>query len=81
MCFVTCLYCRQHVLLHVCTVGGMFHYISGANYFGETLEWCGYAVACWNWPAAAFAVFTLLMLGARAVQYHRSGSGLHVTSM
>ena len=28
--------------------GGMFEYVSGANYYGEILEWCGYALACWS---------------------------------
>lgn len=27
--------------------GGMFEYVSGANFFGETLEWTGFALACW----------------------------------
>ena len=27
---------------------GLFKYISGANYFGEIVEWIGYAIACWN---------------------------------
>ena len=31
--------------------GGMFEYVSGANFFGEILEWSGYALACSN-PAA-----------------------------
>ena len=51
--------------------GGMFEYVSGANYFGESLEWTGYAIACWNAPATAFAAFTCLFLGSRALQHHR----------
>ena len=26
----------------------MFEYVSGANFFGEILEWTGFAVACWS---------------------------------
>lgn len=51
--------------------GGMFEYVSGANYFGESLEWTGYAIACWNAPAAAFALWTALFLGGRAIQHHK----------
>lgn len=52
-------------------VGGMFEYVSGANYFGESLEWTGYAIACWSWPGAIYAVWSTLFLGSRAIQHHR----------
>ena len=35
--------------------GGMFEYVSGANYFGECIEWIGYALLSWNLGAFAFA--------------------------
>ncbi len=35
--------------------GGMFEYVSGANFLGEIIEWAGFAVACWSLPAFAFA--------------------------
>jgi 3-oxo-5-alpha-steroid 4-dehydrogenase 1 len=50
--------------------GGMFNFVSGANYFGESVEWTGYALACWNVPASCFALFTVVNLGSRAIQYH-----------
>jgi len=31
--------------------GGLFEYVSAANYFAETMEWCGFAIAAWNLPA------------------------------
>lgn len=31
--------------------GGAFDFVSGANFFGEILEWAGYAVAAWSLPA------------------------------
>ncbi|XP_064603174.1 LOW QUALITY PROTEIN: 3-oxo-5-alpha-steroid 4-dehydrogenase 1-like [Liolophura sinensis] len=40
--------------------GGMFSFVSGANFLGEVIEWSGYACACWNLPALAFACFTFL---------------------
>ncbi|XP_069770291.1 3-oxo-5-alpha-steroid 4-dehydrogenase 1 [Narcine bancroftii] len=51
--------------------GGMFEYISGANFFGEIVEWMGYAVASWSLPTMAFALFGFLFLSSRAAQHHR----------
>ncbi|XP_056443255.1 3-oxo-5-alpha-steroid 4-dehydrogenase 2-like [Gadus chalcogrammus] len=51
--------------------GGMFEFVSGANYFGEILEWFGYAVAVWSLPAAAFFLFTSCTIGPRAIHHHR----------
>ncbi|XP_063154789.1 3-oxo-5-alpha-steroid 4-dehydrogenase 1 isoform X2 [Candoia aspera] len=52
-------------------LGGMFEYVSGANYFGEILEWCGFALACNTLESTAFAVSTLLVLGSRAHMHHQ----------
>ena len=49
----------------------MFRYVSGANFFGETLEWSGFAVMCGTFPAFAFALFTACNIGPRACQHHR----------
>ncbi|XP_030636612.1 3-oxo-5-alpha-steroid 4-dehydrogenase 2a [Chanos chanos] len=51
--------------------GGMFELVSGANYFGEILEWCGYAVATWSFSAVSFAFFTICSIGPRAFHHHR----------
>ena len=51
--------------------GGCFEYVSGANYMGEMLEWCGYAVAAGSLPAAAFACFTVCNIGPRGWQHHQ----------
>uniref|UniRef100_A0A8C9Z9A1 Steroid-5-alpha-reductase, alpha polypeptide 2a n=1 Tax=Sander lucioperca TaxID=283035 RepID=A0A8C9Z9A1_SANLU len=67
--------------------GGMFEFVSGANFFGEIVEWCGYAVATWSLPTFAFAFFTVCSIGPRAVHHHRYGtfftvcSGEHTTWM
>ena len=51
--------------------GGAFEYVSCANYFGEIVEWCGYAVASGGrLPAVAFAFFTLANLAPRAQHHH-----------
>ncbi len=46
--------------------GGLFDYISSPNYFGEILEWSGWALAAWSLPGLAFALFTIANLVPRA---------------
>ena len=36
--------------------GGMYRYISCPNYFGEIVEWTGWAIATWSLPGLAFAL-------------------------
>ena len=50
--------------------GGMFELVSGANFFGEILEWCGFAIAAWSLPAAAFAIFTFCNTAPRGYSHH-----------
>jgi hypothetical protein len=51
--------------------GGMFRFVSAANYLGELTEWVGWAVLTWSWPGAAFAFWTFANLGPRARSNHR----------
>ncbi|KAL2086502.1 hypothetical protein ACEWY4_017561 [Coilia grayii] len=51
--------------------GGVFEYVSGANYFGEIVEWYGFAMATWSLPAFSFAFFTMCSIGPRAWYHHR----------
>ncbi len=46
--------------------GGLWEYVSNPNYFGEIMEWCGWALATWSLPGLAFAVFTIANLVPRA---------------
>ena len=63
------------VSLCVCvSVGGMFEWVSCANFLGEIVEWTGFAVACWSLPAAVFALMTACNLAPRAIHHHRSVS-------
>ena len=48
----------------------MFEYVSAANYFGECLEWSGFALASWSLPALAFGWFTWANIGPRAYHHH-----------
>lgn len=50
---------------------GLFKYISCPNYFGEIIEWIGWAVATWSLAGLAFAVFTIANLAPRALSNHR----------
>ena len=51
--------------------GGAFEFVSGANYFGEIVEWSGYALASgFSLPAVAFAFFTFANTAPRAYHHH-----------
>ncbi|XP_059029589.1 3-oxo-5-alpha-steroid 4-dehydrogenase 1 isoform X1 [Mustela lutreola] len=58
--------------------GGLFEYVTAANYFGEVVEWCGYGLASWSVQGGAFAFFTACILFTRARQHHHRASGLGV---
>ncbi len=56
---------------HYIPQGGMFRYVSSANYFGEFLEWVGFAVASWSWAGVTFAWWTFANLAPRAASLRR----------
>jgi hypothetical protein len=51
--------------------GGLFRYVSCPNHFGEIIEWCGFAMMCWNLPALGFAVWSVSNLIPRSLAHHR----------
>jgi protein-S-isoprenylcysteine O-methyltransferase Ste14 len=51
--------------------GGLYRLISCPNYFGEIVEWIGFALATWSLPALTFAVWTIANLLPRSVANHR----------
>lgn len=70
----------RHFGIFLFLPGGMFRFVSGANFFGEIVEWCGYAVAAWSLPSFAFAFFTICSIGPRACHHHRylyNPTGIH----
>lgn len=51
--------------------GGLYRFVSCPNYFGEIVEWAGWAVLTWSLAGTAFAVFTAANLLPRALAIHR----------
>lgn len=52
--------------------GGFFNYVSGANFFGEIIEWLGFSMMCaFSLPTLAFLSFSLANIGMRAWHHHR----------
>lgn len=45
---------------------GMYKYVTSSNYFGEIVEWIGFAVLTWSLAGAVFAVWTCANLIPRA---------------
>lgn len=51
--------------------GGMFEYVSGANFLGEITEWAGFALASQSAQSLAFSIFTTVILSSRAFSHHK----------
>lgn len=56
---------------HYLPRGGMFRYVSSANYFGEFIEWAGFAIMTWSYAGIVFAWWTFANLAPRAWRIHR----------
>jgi len=50
--------------------GGLYERITCPNYFGELLEWLGWAIATWSLAGLAFFLYTASNLVPRAAQNH-----------
>jgi 3-oxo-5-alpha-steroid 4-dehydrogenase 1 len=51
--------------------GGMYKFISSPNYFGELIEWLGFAVMAAGLPAYSFFIWTFANLVPRAIDNHK----------
>lgn len=51
--------------------GGLYGFISSPNYFGELIEWLGFAIAAQTLAGWAFLAFTFANLAPRAISHHR----------
>lgn len=65
----------DHVIRHLRKPGdtnhylpqkGMYKYVTSANYFGEIMEWIGFAILTWSAAGLLFAVWTMANLVPRA---------------
>lgn len=50
---------------------GLYRYVTSANYYGEFVEWCGFALLTWSWSGAVFALWTFANLGPRAHRIYK----------
>lgn len=65
----------DHIIRHLRAPGdtkhylpkkGMYRYVTSANYFGEILEWVGFAIATWSLAGMVFVIWTCANLVPRA---------------
>ena len=57
---------------HYLPQGGMFRYVTSANYFGELMEWLGFAILTWSLAGMVFFIWTFANLVPRAhTLYHK----------
>lgn len=50
---------------------GMYRYVASANYFGETVEWIGFAILSWSLAGVVFVMWTFANLAPRARAIHK----------
>jgi 3-oxo-5-alpha-steroid 4-dehydrogenase 1 len=51
--------------------GGFFKYVSSANYFGEILEWIGFAILSWSLAGVVFVLWCLANIVPRAAAVYK----------
>lgn len=56
---------------HYLPSGGLYRYVTSANYLGEIVEWTGFAMLCQSWAAWLFVAWTAANLVPRAAAIHR----------
>lgn len=61
----------QPINIYKIPKGGFFNYLSGANFFGEIVEWMGYAIASHSLAGWAFFAFACANLIPRGVSHHK----------
>jgi steroid 5-alpha reductase family enzyme len=61
----------QNGLDYVIPQGWLFKYISSPHYFGELMEWAGWAMMTWSVSGLAFFIFTFANLFPRAISSHK----------
>ena len=56
---------------HYLPKGGIFNYVTSANYFGEIIEWMGFAILTWSISGLVFFLWTCANLVPRAAAIHK----------
>ena len=56
---------------YVIPYGGLYKYISSPNYFGELIEWFGFALAVGHLAAWSFFIWCVANLAPRAFAHHK----------
>ena len=56
---------------HASPKGPLFRLVSCPNYFGEIVQWTGFALATWSPGGCLFALWTAANLVPRALHHHR----------
>jgi 3-oxo-5-alpha-steroid 4-dehydrogenase 1 len=56
---------------HYLPEGGMFNYVTSANYFGELMEWLGFAILTWSISGLVFFIWTFANLVPRAKSIYK----------
>jgi 3-oxo-5-alpha-steroid 4-dehydrogenase 1 len=51
--------------------GFLFKYISCPNHLSELLQWTGFAIMAWNYPAFCFLIWTAANLLPRSARHHK----------
>lgn len=55
---------------HYLPKGGMFKYVTSANYFGELVEWIGFAILTYSLSGVVFVLWTFANLAPRAARIY-----------
>jgi len=61
---------KPNELAYKIPYGGMFRYVTAANYFTETIEWLGFAIVCQTYATWAFFIWCIANLLPRAISQH-----------
>ena len=51
--------------------GFLYRYISAPNYFGEIIEWMGWAILTWSISGIVFLIWVIANLFPRAISHHK----------
>ena len=51
--------------------GFLYKYISAPNYFGEIIEWIGWAILTWSISGVIFLIWVVANLFPRAISHHK----------